>query len=137
MARHAFFEPSFETRLPGRRRSCRPQTRLSSQGASDRVVLRAIGRDRRPRSQRPERARVAALAKAALDLAGAFSNEGFKMRDGHWSGTITTERTRADRGQSLCRQSILVFGSARLSRPKKKSQSTFTTKPGKLVQTES
>src|SRR5437660_11652638 len=26
--------------------------------------------------------------KAALDLAGAFSNEGFKMRDGHWSGTI-------------------------------------------------
>ena len=26
--------------------------------------------------------------KAALDLAGAFSNEGFKMRDGHWAGTI-------------------------------------------------
>ena len=26
--------------------------------------------------------------KAALDLAGAFTNEGFKMRDGHWSGTI-------------------------------------------------
>ena len=26
--------------------------------------------------------------KAALDLAGAFSNDGFKMRDGHWSGTI-------------------------------------------------
>jgi hypothetical protein len=26
--------------------------------------------------------------KAALDLAGAFSNEGFKIRDGHWSGTI-------------------------------------------------
>lgn len=29
-----------------------------------------------------------AAHKAALDLAGAFSNEGFKMRDGHWSGTI-------------------------------------------------
>src|ERR1700720_3259731 len=29
-----------------------------------------------------------AARKAALDLAGAFSNEGFKMRDGHWSGTI-------------------------------------------------
>jgi hypothetical protein len=26
--------------------------------------------------------------KEALDLAGAFSNDGFKMRDGHWSGTI-------------------------------------------------
>lgn len=26
--------------------------------------------------------------KAALELAGAFSNDGFKMRDGHWCGTI-------------------------------------------------
>lgn len=26
--------------------------------------------------------------KAVLDLAGAFSNDGFKIRDGHWSGTI-------------------------------------------------
>src|ERR1700731_1067866 len=26
--------------------------------------------------------------KAALDLAGAFSNDGFKIRDGHWSGVI-------------------------------------------------
>ena len=24
----------------------------------------------------------------ALDLAGAFTNDGFKMRDGHWCGTI-------------------------------------------------
>jgi hypothetical protein len=32
--------------------------------------------------------------KAALDLAGAFSNDGFKMRDGHWCGTIKPhERT--------------------------------------------
>jgi hypothetical protein len=29
-----------------------------------------------------------AARKAALDLAGAFSNDGFKMRDAHWSGTI-------------------------------------------------
>jgi hypothetical protein len=27
--------------------------------------------------------------KQALDLAGAFSNDGFKIRDGHWLGTIT------------------------------------------------
>ena len=26
--------------------------------------------------------------KTVLDLAGAFSNDGFKMRDGHWCGTI-------------------------------------------------
>ena len=26
--------------------------------------------------------------KGALDLAGAFSNDGFKIRDGHWSGMI-------------------------------------------------
>ena len=29
-----------------------------------------------------------AARKAALDLAGAFSNDGFKIRDGHWSGMI-------------------------------------------------
>lgn len=26
--------------------------------------------------------------KNALELAGAFSNDGFKLRDGHWSGSI-------------------------------------------------
>ena len=26
--------------------------------------------------------------KSALDLAGAFTNDGFKIRDGHWCGTI-------------------------------------------------
>lgn len=26
--------------------------------------------------------------KMALDLAGAFGNDGFKLRDGHWSGPI-------------------------------------------------
>jgi hypothetical protein len=26
--------------------------------------------------------------KSVLDLAGAFSNDGFKMRDGHWTGTL-------------------------------------------------
>src|SRR3982751_3843704 len=28
--------------------------------------------------------------KAVLDLAGAFTNDGFKMRDGHWSGSLKT-----------------------------------------------
>jgi hypothetical protein len=26
--------------------------------------------------------------KDALDLAGAFTNDGFKIRDGHWSGSV-------------------------------------------------
>jgi hypothetical protein len=26
--------------------------------------------------------------KTALDVAGAFSNDGFKVRDGHWCGTV-------------------------------------------------
>lgn len=26
--------------------------------------------------------------KVALELAGAFSNDGFKIRDGHWSGSV-------------------------------------------------
>src|SRR5882757_4165508 len=25
---------------------------------------------------------------SALDVAGAFSNDGFKIRDGHWAGTL-------------------------------------------------
>src|SRR6266478_458988 len=36
----------------------------------------------------PESDTEVAARRAALDLAGAFSNEGFKMRDGHWSGMI-------------------------------------------------
>ncbi len=26
--------------------------------------------------------------KAALDVAGAFTNDGFKLRDGHWTGPV-------------------------------------------------
>jgi hypothetical protein len=29
-----------------------------------------------------------AARKDALDIAGAFSNEGFKIRDGHWCGVV-------------------------------------------------
>lgn len=35
----------------------------------------------------PDDDRVAAR-RIALDLAGAWSNDGFKLRDGHWSGTF-------------------------------------------------
>ena len=36
---------------------------------------------------------VAARA-TALELAGAFSNDGFKLRDGHWSGTLSPNESR-------------------------------------------
>jgi hypothetical protein len=29
--------------------------------------------------------------KVVLDLAGAFSNDGFKMRDGHWTGALKSK----------------------------------------------
>jgi len=31
-----------------------------------------------------------ATRRKALELAGAFANDGFKLRDGHWSGSIKT-----------------------------------------------
>ena len=31
--------------------------------------------------------------KVVLDLAGAFSNDGFKIRDGHWAGTLKPKET--------------------------------------------
>ena len=31
--------------------------------------------------------------KTALDLAGAFSNDGFKLRDGHWMGSFAPGKT--------------------------------------------
>jgi len=36
---------------------------------------------------------VAARA-IALELAGAFSNDGFKLRDGHWSGTLAPNESK-------------------------------------------
>jgi hypothetical protein len=39
-------------------------------------------------SVRAETDREVQAHKLVLDLAGAFSNEGFKMRDGHWTGPV-------------------------------------------------
>ena len=32
--------------------------------------------------------------KTALDLAGAFSNDGFKLRDGHWDGQLAPGKSQ-------------------------------------------
>ena len=39
-------------------------------------------------SARAETDAEVAARKTALDLAGAFANDGFKTRDGHWCGTV-------------------------------------------------
>src|SRR3982074_958931 len=51
-------------------------------------IFAAIGLAMTTASAAPESDTEVAARQAGLDLAGAFSNEGFKMRDGHWSGSI-------------------------------------------------
>lgn len=36
-----------------------------------------------------------AAREIALEVAGAFSNDGFKLRDGHWAGTFAPNETKA------------------------------------------
>jgi hypothetical protein len=35
-----------------------------------------------------------AARQVALELAGAFANDGFKLRDGHWAGTIAPNESK-------------------------------------------
>src|SRR5712692_5897008 len=52
------------------------------------LFILAVGYTTLAPARAAETDREVEARKAALDLAGAFSNDGFKMRDGHWSGTI-------------------------------------------------
>ena len=73
--------------------------------------------------------------KAALDLAGAFTNEGFKMRDGHWSGTIKPKE------QALIAVNLYAgnqyWFSIGATEPAKKIAVNLYDETGKLMQTES
>lgn len=73
--------------------------------------------------------------KAALDLAGAFSNEGFKMRDGHWSGTIKP-KDHALIAVNLYSGNQYWF-SVGATEPAKKISVNLYDETGKLMQTES
>jgi hypothetical protein len=75
-----------------------------------------------------------AARKAALDLAGAFSNEGFKMRDGHWSGTIKP-KDHALIAVNLYAGNQYWF-SVGATEPAKKISLNVYDETGKLVQTE-
>ena len=76
-----------------------------------------------------------AARKAALDLAGAFSNEGFKMRDGHWSGTIKPKE-QALIAVNLYAGNQYCF-SVGATEPAKKISVNVYDETGRLVQTES
>ena len=41
-----------------------------------------------PAPARAQTDQEVAAREVALELAGAFSNDGFKLRDGHWTGTL-------------------------------------------------
>lgn len=82
----------------------------------------------------PESDNQVAARKAALDLAGAFTNEGFKMRDGHWSGTIKP-RDHALIAVNLYAGNQYWFSVGATDAAKKLGVNVYD-ETGKLVQTE-
>jgi hypothetical protein len=73
--------------------------------------------------------------KTVLDLAGAFSNDGFKIRDGHWSGTLKPKE------QTLIAVNLYAgnqyWFSVGALEPAKKIEVSIYDENGKLVTTES
>jgi len=43
---------------------------------------------------RAETDQEVAARRVALELAGAFANDGFKLRDGHWAGTLAPNESK-------------------------------------------
>jgi len=94
------------------------------------IVLAAATAFAEPESDSEVNAR-----KAALDLAGAFTNEGFKMRDGHWTGTIKPKE-HALIAVNLYAGNQYWF-SVGATEPAKKIAVNVYDETGKLMQTES
>jgi hypothetical protein len=94
------------------------------------IVLTAATAFAEPESDSEVNAR-----KAALDLAGAFTNEGFKMRDGHWTGTIKPKE-HALIAVNLYAGNQYWF-SVGATEPAKKIAVNLYDETGKLMQTES
>jgi hypothetical protein len=73
--------------------------------------------------------------KTVLDLAGAFSNDGFKIRDGHWAGILKPkENTLIAVNLYAGNQYWFSVGAIE---PAKKIDVAVYDETGKLVQTES
>jgi hypothetical protein len=98
------------------------------------AIFAAIGFTIAPALSAPESDTEVSARKAALDLAGAFSNEGFKMRDGHWSGTIKPHE-HALIAVNLYAGNQYWF-SVGATEPAKKISVNVYDETGKLVQTE-
>jgi hypothetical protein len=98
------------------------------------AVFAAIGFTSATALSEPESDTEVSARKAALDLAGAFSNEGFKMRDGHWSGTIKPHE-HALIAVNLYAGNQYWFSIGATEQAKKISVNVYD-ETGKLVQTE-
>ena len=72
--------------------------------------------------------------KLVLDLTGAFSNEGFKLRDGHWTGMIKPQE-RALIAVNLYAGNQYWFSAAANAKAKKISVEVYD-EAGKPVTTE-
>jgi hypothetical protein len=72
--------------------------------------------------------------KLVLDLTGAFSNEGFKVRDGHWTGTIKPQE-RALLAVNLYAGNQYWFSAAANTKAKKISVEVYD-ESGKPMTTE-
>jgi hypothetical protein len=98
-------------------------------------ILAAVALTIATASAAPESDNEVNARKAALDLAGAFTNEGFKMRDGHWSGTIKPKE------QALIAVNLYAgnqyWFSIGATEPAKKIAVNLYDETGKLMQTES
>src|SRR3954471_2937827 len=73
--------------------------------------------------------------RAVLDLAGAFSNDGFKIRDGHWSGTLKPKENPVV-AVNLYAGNQYWFAVGAIE-PAKKIDVALYDETGKLVETES
>ena len=73
--------------------------------------------------------------KVVLDLAGAFSNDGFKMRDGHWAGLLKPKEN-AVVAVNLYAGNQYWFSVGAIE-PARKIDVAVYDETGKLVQTES
>jgi hypothetical protein len=58
------------------------------------IFLLAIGLAVAPFSTFAETDQEVAARSVAFDIAGAFSNDGFKLRDGHWVGTFAPNESK-------------------------------------------
>ena len=97
-------------------------------------ILIAVGVAIQPAFAAPESDTEVAARKSALDLAGAFTNEGFKMRDGHWSGTVKPKEP-ALIAVNLYAGNQYWF-SVGATEPAKKISVNLYDETGKLMQTE-